>query len=133
MPGLGPLLEGIFGPRIPAEDEWLEVFARPEFNSPTAFFRAVLDFGFLGSVVYFVLLGYVIGRVYLAFRDGRLFGLLVYPLMVLFLIESLRYSYLAETRVVPLVLGMAILAIDARRLGLPGRWPSARVWRAARR
>ncbi len=130
MPGMGPVLESIFGPRIPAEDEWLEVFARIEFNSPTAFFRAVLDFGFLGSVVYFVLLGYVIGRAYLAFRDQRLFGVLMYPVFVLYLIEALRYSYLAETRIVPLMLGLAILAVDARRLGLPGT-ARARMARAA--
>jgi hypothetical protein len=118
MPGVGALLQSIFGPMIAIEDEWLEMYARIEFNSPTAFFRVLLDYGYLGSMVYFVATGYVIGRAYLGFRDGRLFGLLMYPLFVLFLIEALRYSYLAETRVVPLMLGLAILAIDARRLGL---------------
>ena len=39
-------------------------------------------------------------------------------MFVLFLIESLRYSYLAETRFVPLAVGLILLAFDIRRLRL---------------
>jgi hypothetical protein len=129
MPGLGSLLERVFGPMLPVEDEFLEMYARIEFNSPTAFFRAVLDFGFLGSAIYFIAVGYLIGRAYVGFRDRRLFGLLSYPVLVLYLIEALRYSYLAETRIVPLMLGLAILAIDARRLGLSALRPRRAAFR----
>jgi hypothetical protein len=126
MPGLGGLLAAAFGNARPVEDEWLDMFARPEFNSPTAFFRVVLDYGFLGSALYFLVLGWIIGKAYDAWRGGRAFGLLLYPLFVLFLIESLRYTYLGETRIVPLMLGLGILALDLRRQrarpfsGLPG-------------
>ncbi len=133
MPGLGPVLESVFGAMNPKPDEWLDMFARPEFNSPTSYFRTVLDFGFFGSIVYQVLLGYVIGRAYLSFRDERLFGRLMYPVFVLFIIESLRYTYLGETRFVPLMLGLGMLALDARRLGLPTQRRRAAFTTSARR
>jgi hypothetical protein len=115
MPGLGSVLSDVFGSMRSMEDEWLDVYARPEFNSPTAYFRFVLDFGFFGSVLYCLALGYGIGRAYASFRGARTFGLLLYPLFVIFLVESLRFSYLGETRVVPLMVGLGILALDMRR------------------
>jgi oligosaccharide repeat unit polymerase len=115
MPGLGSLLEAAFGNPRGIENWWLETYARPEFNSPTAYFRVVLDFGYFGSVLYFLLLGWLIGHAYAAFRAGQLFGLLLFPVFVLFLVESLRYSYLGETRIVPLMLGLAVLWLDVRR------------------
>jgi oligosaccharide repeat unit polymerase len=115
MPGLAPLLEAAFGTARGLENDWLDTFARPEFNSPSAFFRVVLDFGYFGSVLFFLALGWMIGRAYAAFRCGHVFGLLMFPVCVLFLSESLRYSYFAETRFVPLMVGLAILVFDIRR------------------
>jgi oligosaccharide repeat unit polymerase len=116
MPGLAGVLDQAFGSSRGIEEVWLDVHARSEFNSPTAYFRVLLDFGYFGSVVYFVILGYVIGRAYRAWRCQRAFGLLAYPVFFLFLIESLRYNYLAESRVVPLALGLGSGALDIRRL-----------------
>lgn len=115
MPGLGPLLEASVGSPRTLYQEFLEIYARPEFNSPTAYFRVMLDWGYLGAIVYFLLGGYAIGRAWVGFRCGRTFGLLGYPVCVLFLIESLRYSYFSETRVVPAVVGLIILALDIRQ------------------
>ncbi len=124
MPGLGKVLESVFGSVRDADKLWLEVYARPEFNSPTAYFRVLADLGYLGAILYFIAVGYVIGRAYAGFRRGHVFGLLAYPLFVLFLIESLRYSYFAETRVVPLIVGLVLIAVDMRRSRQP---PSAVV------
>ncbi len=123
MPGLGALLTAAFGSPRGIEKEFLEVFARPEFNSPTAYFRVVLDLGYAGSALFFLLLGWLIGQAYAAFRSGRLFGLLLFPVSVLFLLESLRYSYIGETRFVPLMLGLGIVLLDIRRQRrrLPGQ------------
>lgn len=115
MPGVGPLLEASVGSPHSLYKQFLEVYARPEFNSPTAYFRVMLDWGYLGSIVYFLGGGYLIGRAYAGFRRGHVFGLLGYPVLVLFLIESLRYSYLSESRVVPAAVGLIIVAIDIRK------------------
>jgi hypothetical protein len=116
MPGVSGLFESAFGNPRALTSFFLETYLRPEFNSPTAYFRIVLDVGFLGSVVYCLAIGYLIGRAYVGFRRGHIFGLLTYPVWVLFLIESLRYSYLGETRIVPLAVGLAIIGLDMRRL-----------------
>lgn len=127
MPGLGQVLDAAFGNPRAAASVWLETYARPEFNSPTAYFRIVLDLGYLGAVLCLLAIGYLIGRAYSGFRRGYTFGLLMYPVFVLFLIESLRYNYLGETRMVPLAVGIALIAIDIRRMrhGSVGQRPSA--------
>lgn len=116
MPGVANLLEQAFGSPRAVYYFFLETYARPEFNSPTAYFRVVLDLGYLGSILYFLVVGYVIGRAYVGFRRGHIFGLLMYPVFVLFLIESLRYSYFAESRIVPLTIGLIVIGMDMRRL-----------------
>lgn len=115
MPGLGPQLDMAFGSPRGVERTWLQVYARPEFNSPTAYFRTVLDVGYFGSMVWYLATGYVIGRAYAGFRRGHVFGLLLYGVFVLYLIESLRYGYLSETRFVPLAVGLVLLAFDMHR------------------
>lgn len=115
MPGVSKLFEDAFGNPRDVTALFLNTYLRPEFNSPTAFFRIVFDFGFLGSVLYCLAVGYVVGRAYIGFRRGHIFGLLTYPVCVLFLIESLRYSYLGETRIVPLAVGLGIIGLDMRR------------------
>ena len=121
-PGLGPLLDAAFGNRRIVEADWLLEFGRPAFNSATAYFRTVLDLGYLGSTLYYTGLGYVIGRAYMGMQRGHVFGLLMYGVFVLHLVESLRYGYLGETRFVPLALGLTLVALDIHRLR---RRPSA--------
>lgn len=118
MPGLGPIMDAAVGSGQPMEQDWLEVYARPEFNSPTAYFRILLDLGYFGAIVFLLALGWLLGRAYVGFGLGHRYGLLTYPVWVLFLVESLRYSYLAETRFVPLAVGLLLLAFDMRREGL---------------
>jgi uncharacterized integral membrane protein len=113
-PGLGELLSAAFYDPRWLEARWLVQFGNVAFNSHTAYFRIVLDLGYFGSVVYHLVMGYIIGRAYLGWQRGRVFGLLMYGVFVLHLLESLRFSYLAETRFVPLALGLAVLAWDIR-------------------
>ena len=116
MPGVSKLFEAAFGNPRDVTDLFLNTYLRPEFNSPTEYFRVILDFGFLGSVLYFLAIGYMIGRAYVGYRRGQIFGLVTYPVCVLFLIESLRYSYLGETRIVPLAVGLMVIGLDMKRL-----------------
>ena len=116
MPGLRDVLTAALGNPRDDFDIWLSTYARPEFNSTTGYFRAVLDLGYFGAILYFLLSGYVIGKAYIGYRRGYVFGLLMFPVFVLTLIESLRYSYVGETRFVPLSLGLILVALDIRRL-----------------
>jgi oligosaccharide repeat unit polymerase len=116
MPGLGTLLDAAFGNDRYVEPLWLKEFGRPEFNSPTAYFRTVLDLGYFGSVLYYTAFGYLVGRAYAGFQRGQVFGLLMYGVFVLHLAESLRYGYIGETRFVPLALGLTLVALDIHRM-----------------
>lgn len=115
IPGMSRLLDGAIENPWGKYYEFLGMYGRPEFNSPTAYFRLMLDFGYAGTLLYFLGLGYLAGRAYIGFRRGYTFGLLAYPVMLLFLIESLRYSYFGESRIVPLSLGLMLVAWDIRR------------------
>lgn len=116
MPGLGLLLQNTFDDPRQVPLDWIGVYARPEFNSPTDYFRIVMDLGFAGAVLYYLALGYVIGRAYQGFRRGSRFGLLAYGVLVLQLLESLRYGYIGESRFMPLLLGLLLVAADMHRL-----------------
>ena len=125
-PGLMAHLEAPLAPNVRAlEQLFLERYASPEFNSPTAYFRIVLELGWFGATIVFLGLGYLIGRAYAGMRRGHVFGLLLYGVFVLHLIESLRYGFLGETRFVPSALGLILIALDIRRQGrrdpLPGQ------------
>jgi uncharacterized integral membrane protein len=57
----------------------------------------------------------LIGRAYMGWQRGHVFGLLMYAIFMVHLLESLRFSYLAETRFIPLVLGLLVLALEVHR------------------
>lgn len=113
-PVIGSLLSSSIDDPRWVKLHWLERYGNVAFNSPTAYFNIVLDLGYFGAVVYHLVLGYIIGRSYLGWQRGHVFGLLMHGVFVLHLLESLRFSYLAETRFVPLALGLAVLALDMR-------------------
>lgn len=115
MPLIGSLFEVSFGNARPIDNDWLERYARPEFNSPSTVFRVLLDLGYFGATLFLIGIGWLIGRAWVGFRLGHRYGLLTYPMWMLFLLEFMRYSYLSESRFVPLALGLILLALDIRR------------------
>jgi oligosaccharide repeat unit polymerase len=115
-PGLMGQLEAPLAPNLRVmEQAFLERYANPEFNSPTAYFRIVLELGWVGATLMFIGLGYLIGRAYAGLRRGHVFGLLCYGVFVLHIAESLRFGYLGETRFVPSALGLILIALDIQR------------------
>lgn len=122
-PGLKDVVGAVAIDVPPLEAQFLERFASPEFNSPTAYFRIVLELGYFGAALFFLGLGYLIGRAYAGLRRGHVFGLLCYGVFVLHLAESLRYGYLGETRFVPTALGFLLVALDIQRQRASG-WRS---------
>jgi hypothetical protein len=93
---------------------FLGQYARPEFNNPSGLFTIVFDIGYAGSMLYFLAVGMLIGRLWALWRLHSPAGGLFYPVMVLFLVELLRFNYLAATRFFPVALALLFLWSVAR-------------------
>lgn len=114
MPGIGEwLLEGL-GDVQKQYYAFLIQHARPEFNNPSGLLPVLFDLGYVGSMLYFLLVGAVIGRLWTLWRTRSPAGVLFYPVAVLFLVELLRFNYLATSRCFPAVLALAFLWSVAR-------------------
>ncbi|HEY6390639.1 MAG TPA: O-antigen polymerase [Bryobacteraceae bacterium] len=96
---------------------YLAVEANPEFNNGGGFLLPVLDFGFAGALLYWLLAGIVCGVLYRLFQQKRMGGLLFYPVVFVGAIELTRIIYWAEGRVfVPLCV-LAMVALACRSYG----------------
>ena len=88
---------------------FLENYARPELNNPSGIFPIVYDIGYLGSALYLLVVGVLVGIAYRALRQGHLGGVLFYPACVLFLIELLRFNYFAASRFIPIAAALFLI------------------------
>lgn len=111
MPEIGDWMRESLGDPMTYYNTFLARFARPEFNSATGLFTIVFDLGYAGSMLYFVAIGALVGRLWDGWRHQSVGGVLFYPLAVMFLVELLRFNYFASTRCFPTV--MALLFVWA--------------------
>jgi hypothetical protein len=114
LPVVGGALRTRMGDAGRDYEDFLERFARPEFNNPTGLFPIVYDVGAFGSALYFLAAGVLVGRLWLGWRARQPAGLLFYPVAMLFLVELLRFNYFAASRFIPVAMALAVLWIVAR-------------------
>jgi oligosaccharide repeat unit polymerase len=93
----------------------LDAGTNPEFNNNGGLLLPFVDFDIFGGLVYWLAAGLVCGWVYRRFRRNRLSGLLLYPLLVLSLLEAPRIIYWAEGRVFPAFV-LLLIAIPLLRV-----------------
>jgi len=115
MPLIGDALRESVGDVQEQYVAFIVRYARPEFNNPSGLFPIVFDIGYAGSAAYFLAAGALVGRLWLLWRRRLPAGVLFYPVMVLFLVELLRFNYLASTRFFPTALALLFLWSVARR------------------
>lgn len=114
MPGIGDWMRESLGDPMTYYTSFLDHFARPEFNSATGFFQVVFDLGYGGSMVYFLAIGALVGGLWDGWRRQSPFGVLFYPVAVMFLVELLRFNYFAATRFLPLAVALLFVWMVAR-------------------
>ncbi|HEU4622680.1 MAG TPA: O-antigen polymerase [Burkholderiaceae bacterium] len=119
LPLAGRLLRSVFGDARIAYQDFLEQFAREEFNNPSGLFPIVYDVGYFGSALYFLAIGFVIGLLYRRFVAGRMSGLLGYPSCFLFMIELLRFNYFTASRFIPVIFSLLLVALYVHRARPP--------------
>lgn len=111
LPVIGGLVESIYPNLSVAYNDtdpymrFLEAEANPEFNNGGGFLLPILDFGFAGALLYWLLAGLICGVLYRAFQLKRPAGMVLFPLIFIGAIELPRIIYWAEGRVLlPMVI-----------------------------
>jgi hypothetical protein len=90
---------------------YLTAEANPEFNNGGGFLLPILDFGFMGALLYWLGCGVVCGVLYRLFQQKRPLGLLLYPVVFVGAIELTRIIYWAEGRVLLPMVVLGVLAL----------------------
>ena len=98
-----------------AAQDLLERFGNPEFNNPGGLTVPLVDLGVVGGLVYLALAGVLVAVAYQAFVEGRLIGLLLYPIAATGVFELPRYVYWSQGRVLPAVLCVLAVSLYATR------------------
>lgn len=88
----------------------LRDFGNPEFNSPSGIASVFVDYGVVGGHLFYLAIGVLIGAIHLSFIHGRVFGILLYPIVFTGLLELPRYLYWFQGRTTPAVLVAITLA-----------------------
>jgi len=90
---------------------YLKVEANAEFNNGGGLLEPIMDFGFVGCLVYWLLAGLLAGLIYRWFQQKKMAGLLLYPATFVGVIELSRIIYWAEGRVVIPQLALCFVAL----------------------
>jgi oligosaccharide repeat unit polymerase len=97
----------------------LAVGANPEFNNPGGVLSPVIDFGVLGGLAYWAVMGLVTGYLYRLYLCKHPLGMCIYPIAYLTISELPRYIYWGEGRAFPalayLLLSVVVLLHSATR------------------
>ncbi len=123
------LYDRLSAPVPNSADQILERFGNPEFNNPGGLMTPFVDFGIVGGFVCFAVLGVVLGLLYRGFRDGTVFGALLYPVAFTGLLDLPRYLYWTQGRVTPalaglVAVGFVLIRADRRARRRPTAPPS---------
>jgi hypothetical protein len=90
--------------------------ANREFNSPCGLAAPFSDYGTIGGLIFFGLLGWIVGVLWRRFEDGDPLGMLLYPLVVVGVAELPRYGYLTAGRATPAIVVGVVAALALRRV-----------------
>ncbi|NAZ81104.1 oligosaccharide repeat unit polymerase [Kineococcus sp. R8] len=98
-----------------------------EFNNPGGLSIPFMDYGTVGGLVFFLLVGALLGLTYRRCGEGRLWAVLLYPVFATGLFEVPRYLYWGQGRVAPTLVALLVVAWYVRRsrVRTPDRVPSA--------
>ncbi len=103
-----PILKSVFDSLFPAPMDGENMYAallaqaaNPELNNPSGIVLPVVDYGYAGSLIYWLLAGVVCGYLYRSFRQYSAAGMFLYPVLFTSLPETPRVLYWSDGRVFP--------------------------------
>jgi hypothetical protein len=104
---------------------FLERYADPEFNNTSGIFPVFFDLGLPGGLVYAAVWGALMGYTYRGFILKRGFGSLFFPAAFVSMLEVMRILYLADPRMLPVMLGLTVGYVFFRQPERVGRFEAA--------
>jgi oligosaccharide repeat unit polymerase len=93
----------------------LTQFGNPEFNNYGGVASPFVDLGIVGGLLFFLAAGLLSGMLYRSLREARIWGLLLYPVFVLTMLEIPRYFYIGQGRATPGLLALVAVALAVNR------------------
>jgi oligosaccharide repeat unit polymerase len=93
----------------------LTQFGNPEFNNYGGVASPFVDLGTVGGLLFFLAAGLLSGVLYRSLREARIWGLLLYPIFVLTMMEIPRYFYIGQGRATPGLLALVAVALLVNR------------------
>lgn len=82
----------------------------PEFNNPGGVVVPFIDYGTVGGLVFFLVVGLLLGWMYRRCCEGSTWAVLLYPLTVTGSLEMPRYLYWGQGRVAPAIVALLVTA-----------------------
>lgn len=76
----------------------LRHYGNPEFNNPSGYAAPFADYGLIGGLAFFLIVGIILGMLYELFAVGRPMALLIYPVAFTGIVEMPRYLYWVQGR-----------------------------------
>ena len=95
----------------------LERFGTDELNNYGGLFAPALDFGILGFFVFWFGSGFLSGRLYRSFMHGSIAGMMLYPIVVLSILEVPRQLYFSNQRLFPSLVAIVCIIWVVKRAG----------------
>jgi hypothetical protein len=129
MPKVGRVLIDAFGDVRQDFSRFLSGYGEREFNNPSGLFPIVYDVGYFGSAAYFLVAGILVGLARQAYVRKQPIGLMFYPFCVLFILELLRFNYLAASRFIPIAGSLIVALVLLYELPRKGHAQKLPAWR----
>ncbi|MEE8868684.1 MAG: O-antigen polymerase [Acidipropionibacterium acidipropionici] len=111
-----PGMSTVFGrPEVRGNDvsQWwmneLQMYANEEFNNTGSFLVPMADLGIAGGVVFWILVGAAIGKMYRRARSGSEVGVIAYSVLFLGLLELPRFTYWTLGRFFPVIVAVVLM------------------------
>ncbi|WP_172256922.1 O-antigen polymerase [Saccharibacillus deserti] len=89
----------------------LATMGNPEFNNPSGLLQPYSDYGFSGALVFWVIVGFFTGVLYNHFKKGHTFGMMIYPIWLVGVLEIPRYFYFGSGRFFPCWIIILVFAL----------------------
>jgi hypothetical protein len=118
-PGIGGVLSPpvIWG--IPADSWWqylLQVNANPALNSQGSFLVTFGELGMIGLVMFWLVVGLILGAIFSAMTKGSVPALLAYCTLFIGVLELSRFIYWTQGRAFPVVVALVVIALTFKRV-----------------